>query len=94
MAKEQENPGCLGVLLRLFGAKPDAGAKEAESFPYESNSRLLTPAERSFFGVLQDAYRCFMRTEMDYLVVENLFLAKSAQPAWEEDGWLDKLELD
>ena len=24
----------------------------------------------------EDAYRCFMRTEMDYLVIENFLLAK------------------
>ena len=28
----------------------------------------------------EDAYRCFMRTEMDYLVLENYVLAKSDQP--------------
>ena len=40
----------------------------------------------------EDAYRCFMRTEMDYLVVENMLLAKSDQPAWHEAGdWRDEL---
>ena len=33
----------------------------------------------------EDAYRCFMRTEMDYLVLENILLAKSEQPVWEKD---------
>jgi carbamoyltransferase len=28
-----------------------------------------------------DAYRCFLRTEMDYLVMENCLLAKAEQPA-------------
>ena len=28
-----------------------------------------------------DAYACFMRREMDYLVLENLVLAKGEQPA-------------
>ncbi len=28
-----------------------------------------------------DAYRCFMRTEMDYLVIENFLIAKRDQPA-------------
>lgn len=32
----------------------------------------------------EDAFRCFMRTEMDYLVIENYLLSKSVQPAWEE----------
>lgn len=43
----------------------------------------------------EDAYRCFMRTEMDYLVVENLFLAKTDQPEWVEEGdWRDEFQLD
>ena len=43
----------------------------------------------------EDAYRCFMRTEMDYLVVENFILAKTDQPAWEkDDSWKDEFELD
>jgi carbamoyltransferase len=43
----------------------------------------------------EDAYRCFMRTEMDYLVIENLVLAKSVQPEWEkEESWMEEFELD
>ncbi len=43
----------------------------------------------------EDAYRCFMRTEMDYLVIENFLLEKSAQPARDEDeSWKDEFELD
>jgi carbamoyltransferase len=43
----------------------------------------------------EDAYRCFMRTEMDYLVLENFLLAKSDQPHWErDDSWKDEFELD
>ena len=43
----------------------------------------------------EDAYRCFMRTEMDYLVLENFLLAKPDQPAWQEgDAWRSELELD
>jgi carbamoyltransferase len=43
----------------------------------------------------EDAYRCFMRTEMDYLVIENCLLAKSDQPAWEETAnWQQEFELD
>ena len=42
-----------------------------------------------------DAYRCFMRTEMDVLVLGNYILMKSAQPAYEEkDDWRKKYELD
>jgi len=43
----------------------------------------------------QDAYRCFMRTEMDALVLENVVLEKSKQPAFEDDAdWRKEFELD
>ena len=43
----------------------------------------------------QDAYRCFMRTEMDYLVLEGVLLDKREQPARDEDeAWKDEFELD
>lgn len=32
----------------------------------------------------EDAYRCFMNTEMDYLVIENYVFAKEHQPEWKE----------
>lgn len=43
----------------------------------------------------EDAYRCFMRTGMDVLVLENFLLFKSQQPIWEnDDSWQDEFELD
>ena len=43
----------------------------------------------------EDAYRCFMRTEMDVLVIENCILHKEDQPPWIEEGdWRSELELD
>ena len=43
----------------------------------------------------EDAYRCFMRTEMDYLVMENVICAKSGQPEWQENAdWQTEFELD
>ena len=43
----------------------------------------------------EDAYRCFMRTEMDYLVLENMLLYKGDQPARTGDeSWKDEFELD
>ncbi len=43
----------------------------------------------------EDAYRCFMRTEMDYLVMENVICAKSDQPEWQENAdWQTEFELD
>ena len=43
----------------------------------------------------QDAYRCFMRTEMDVLVLQNQLLMKSEQPKTEKDEtWKQEFELD
>ena len=43
----------------------------------------------------QDAYRCFMRTEMDYLVLENILVSKSEQPVTDQDtSWMNEFELD
>jgi carbamoyltransferase len=42
-----------------------------------------------------DAYRCFMRTEMDFLVVGNYLLDKKDQPALPETGdWRTEFKLD
>ena len=42
-----------------------------------------------------DAYRCFMRTEMDYLVVGNYVFDKRQQPEWQEkDNWKEEFVLD
>jgi carbamoyltransferase len=43
----------------------------------------------------EEAYRCFMRTEMDYLVVENYLFDKKSQPTWKEThDWKEEFELD
>jgi len=43
----------------------------------------------------EDAYRCFMRTEMDYLVLGECLLAKSEQPAWTDKAdWRKDYVLD
>ncbi|MDR3640300.1 MAG: carbamoyltransferase [Humidesulfovibrio sp.] len=42
-----------------------------------------------------DAYACFMRTEMDALVLGDFLLTKESQPEWREDvDWRSKFELD
>ena len=42
-----------------------------------------------------DAYRCFMRTEMDFLVVGNYLLDKKDQPALsEKDDWRTEFKPD
>ncbi|MEA2420652.1 MAG: carbamoyltransferase [Thermoleophilaceae bacterium] len=43
----------------------------------------------------EDAYRCFMRTEMDHLVLGGYVLDKADQPQWTEDErWQEDLVLD
>ncbi|NCQ34473.1 carbamoyltransferase [bacterium] len=44
----------------------------------------------------EDAYRCFMRTEMDVLVLGNLILKKSDQPKWadRDEAWQKEFPLD
>jgi len=43
----------------------------------------------------EDAYRCFMRTQIDYLVLEDCLLAKIDQPKFEGgEGWKNEFELD
>lgn len=44
---------------------------------------------------VEDAYRCFMRTEMDYLAIENVILSKKDQPVWNEvEKWQEEFDLD
>jgi carbamoyltransferase len=43
----------------------------------------------------EDAYRCFMRTEMDYLVIGDFLFEKKSQPAWNESHeWKKEFVLD
>ncbi len=43
----------------------------------------------------EDAYRCFMRTEMDFLVIGSYILDKKDQPQWREElDWQEEFELD
>ena len=43
----------------------------------------------------EDAYKCFMRTEMDYLVIGDYIFSKQEQPPWEQnDNWKKEFILD
>lgn len=43
----------------------------------------------------EDAYKCFMRTEMDYLVIDTCIFDKRQQAAWrEERDWKEQYGLD
>lgn len=73
-------------LLQAFESRTGCAVLVNTSFNVRGEPIVCTP---------QDAYRCFMRTEMDYLVVEDLLLAKSEQPEWRDDErWQDEFELD
>ncbi len=73
-------------LLRAFEARTGCGVLVNTSFNVRGEPIVCTPT---------DAYRCFMRTEMDYLVVENFLLEKGSQPHWEKDeSWREEFELD
>jgi carbamoyltransferase len=74
------------ALLDAFHRRTDCPVLVNTSFNVRGEPIVCTP---------EDAYRCFMRTEMDYLVLENYLLAKPDQPAWEKDeSWKDEFELD
>jgi carbamoyltransferase len=73
-------------LLKSFDALTGCGVLVNTSFNVRGEPIVCTP---------NDAYRCFMRTEMDFLVIENFVLAKADQPKWQEkDEWQDEFELD
>jgi carbamoyltransferase len=43
----------------------------------------------------EDSYKCFMRTEMDVLVIENYIFYKEEQPSFEDkEKWMEQYELD
>ncbi len=43
----------------------------------------------------ENAYKCLMRTEMDYLVIGNFLFCKGDQPEWKEkDNWKEEYQLD
>ncbi len=73
-------------LIKAFGDLTGYAVVVNTSFNVRGEPIVCTPA---------DAYRCFMRTEMDYLVLGDYLLAKSEQPAWTEAGnWREEFNLD
>jgi carbamoyltransferase len=74
------------ALLTAFEDRTGCAVLVNTSFNVRGEPIVCTP---------EDAYRCFMRTEMDYLVIENFILEKPKQPHWEkDDSWKDEFELD
>ena len=66
----------LWELIRAFLEKTGCGLLVNTSFNVRGEPIVCSP---------DDAYRCFMRTEMDYLVMGNYLFAKSEQPVWKDD---------
>jgi carbamoyltransferase len=73
-------------LIREFKMLTGYGVIVNTSFNVRGEPIVCTP---------QDAYRCFMRTEMDYLVMGNYMLDKRDQPKFTEEGdWKTEFKLD
>ena len=73
-------------LLREFKARTGCGVLVNTSFNVRGEPIVATP---------DDAYRCFMRTELDCLVAENFVALKREQPARPRDeAWKTQFELD
>ena len=73
-------------LIKAFKEKTGCPTLINTSFNVRGEPIVCTP---------QDAYRCFMRTEMDILVLENQILFKKDQPKIEKDEkWMQQFELD
>jgi carbamoyltransferase len=74
------------ALLQAFKQSTGYGLLVNTSFNIRGEPIVCTPA---------DAYRCFMSTDMDYLVINDYLMAKTEQPDWQnKDKWLVTFDLD
>ncbi len=73
-------------IIKAFEQQTGCGVIINTSFNVRGEPIVCTPA---------DAYRCFMRTEMDWLVLGPFILDKKRQPAWTENkNWREDYILD
>ena len=73
-------------IIAAFGRKTGCPVVVNTSFNVRGEPIVCTP---------EDSYRCFMRTEMDFLVLETCVLDKQNQPAFvETKDWRKQFELD
>jgi carbamoyltransferase len=73
-------------IIKAFEAETGYGIIINTSFNVRGEPIVCTP---------EDAYRCFMRTEMDVLVLGSFILRKEDQPAWDQtDDWQQEFQLD
>ncbi|MBN2326506.1 MAG: carbamoyltransferase [Candidatus Omnitrophica bacterium] len=83
--KREDNPRYYDV-VKLFEEKTGCAVLVNTSFNVRGEPIVCTP---------EDAYRCFMRTDMDYLVLGSCLLDKTKQPEWQEDeDWRKEFPLD
>ncbi len=81
----ERNPRLYG-LLQAFKKETGYGILVNTSFNVRSEPIVCTP---------EDAYRCFMRTGIDILVLDNFVLQKKEQPEWKEStNWQEQFGLD
>jgi carbamoyltransferase len=81
----RDNPLYYDMIL-AFGEKNGCPMVVNTSFNVRGEPLVCRPEE---------AYRCFMRTQMDYLMLGPCLLDKRDQPALSEDGdWQKRFELD
>ena len=73
-------------LIRKFGEKHGCPVVINTSFNVRGEPIVCTP---------EDAFRCFMRTHMDYLVLGNFLIDKTVQkPLAKDSDWMKEFELD
>ncbi len=73
-------------LIKAFDEATGYGVIVNTSFNVRGEPIVCTP---------RDAYTCFMRTEMDYLVLGCYLLSKVGQPEWNEEvDWREEFQLD
>jgi len=81
----ETNPG-YWELIDAFRRRTGCGLVVNTSFNVRGEPIVCTP---------EDAYRCFMRTEMDALVVGDWLFLKGEQPPWGEGKeWKESLVMD
>jgi len=74
-------------IIEAFAERTGYGIIINTSFNVRGEPIVCTPG---------DAYRCFRRTEMDYLVLGGYLLDKTAQPEWADGAgdWREEFPLD
>jgi carbamoyltransferase len=79
------NPNYYDV-IKAFEQRTGCAVIVNTSFNVRGEPIVCTP---------EDAYRCFMRTHIDHLVLWPFLLDKTAQPTWKETSdWRTEFQLD